>query len=194
MAELKGVLLNSWMKYLQKRFSEQQVSAHIELLSPGDRHLFSTKFLDATWYPLETFGALRRLVRSLAPRIDPEMLIELGRFTAENAYTGVYRSLVANDPSKTVERFAWAEDLFFRGFRKLESQLTGPASCVLRYKYDGGFKPTRGMCTSLIGFWSQLLEMSGASGVEGSHQVCQAAGADKCEFEFNWSKAAAKGK
>lgn len=57
---------------------------------------------------------LPHLVRNLSSKPDPAMPVVLGRFLAKNAYTGVYKSLIATDPIKTVEKFGWTEDLYFK--------------------------------------------------------------------------------
>ncbi len=188
MAEIKGVLLNSWSKYLKERFDDRAIAEKMGLLSSKDRTLLSSPFLDSSWYPYDTLAAFRSLLRLLDPSPAQETPIRLGRFMARHAYSGVYRSLIVKDPIKQVEKFAWVDELFFQGVRKLESEVTGPASCLVRYRYEPDVKPSRGMCASLIGFWSEMLEMSGATGVKGAHPKCTASGSDRCDFIFNWDQ------
>ena len=186
MAEIKGVLLNSWNGYLKERFDGAAIAAKMLLLDARDHALLASPFLDSSWYPYETLAAFRNLLRLLKPNPGPETPLELGRFMARHAYSGVYRSLIVKDPIKQVEKFAWVDELFFRGVRKLESEATGPASCLVRYRYEPQVKPSRGMCASLVGFWSEMLEMAGAIGVKGAHPKCSASGSDRCEFTFTW--------
>ena len=190
MAEIKGILLNGWVKFLNERYGQESVTRALGTLSPEDRKLVPMSFLDASWYPYETLHVLGRLTRPLA-KSNSDLANEIGRFMAEHAFTGVYRSLLAHDPIKQVEKFSSIGAFFFRQTRTLETEITGPASCLVRYRYEAGAKPTRGTCGSLIGFWSRSIELAGASNVTATHPKCFAAGADCCEFLLDWQPAAA---
>lgn len=192
MSEVKGVVLEAWMTFLRDRCGEQAVSAAHESLDPAERLLLRGPFLASSWYPFETLHSIRSLVRDLAIDAGPEFGVQVGRFMARHAYGSVYRSLLADDPLTQAERFSWIDDLFFRGVRKLESEVTGPSACVARYRYEPGVRPARGMCASLIGFWIQMLEMSGAANVRGSHPKCLSNKSNLCEFAFEWDSPAAK--
>jgi hypothetical protein len=186
MAEIKGILLNAWVKFLNERYGEQAVANALAALSPEDRRLVPSKFLDASWYPFDALHALGRLSRPLVTRADTDIGVEIGRFMAQHAFTGVYRSLLAHDPIKQVSKFLSIGEFFFREARKLETEITGPGSCLVRYRYEPGAKPTRSICLSLSGFWSRSIELAGASSVKASHPKCAAAGAACCEFVFEW--------
>ena len=190
MAEIKGILLNGWMKFLKDRYGEEAVAKSLGGLSPEDHRLVPALFLDASWYPFDALHALRRLTRPLVTRADGDLTVEIGRFMAQHAFTGVYRPLLANDPIKQVQKFTSIVEFFFREARKLETEITGPASCLVRYHYEAGAKPTRAICASLSGFWSRSIELAGASKVKASHPKCVAAGSDCCEFTFEWTTVA----
>ncbi len=190
MAEIKGILLNGWAKFLKDRYGEEAFAKALGDLSPEDRRLVPAMFLDASWYPFDALHALRRLTRPLVTRADGDVTVEIGRFMAQHAFTGVYRPLLANDPIKQVQKFTSIVEFFFHDARKLETEITGPTSCLVRYRYEAGAKPTRAICASLSGFWSRSIELAGASKVKASHPKCFAAGSDCCEFLFEWTAAA----
>lgn len=187
MAEVKGILLNGWVKFLKDRYGEEAVAKALGGLSPEDRRLVPARFLDASWYPFDALHTLRKLTRPLVKRADGDITVEIGRFMAQHAFTGVYRPLLAHDPIKQVQKFTSIGEFFFREARKLETEITGPASCLVRYRYEAGAKPTRAICASLSGFWSRSIELAGASNVKASHPKCFAAGSDCCEFAFEWT-------
>ena len=189
MAEIKGILLNGWVKFLKVRYGEEAVANALSSLSPEDRRLVPALFLDASWYSFDALHALRKLTRPLVTRTDGDITVEIGRFMAQHAFTGVYRPLLAHDPIKQVQKFTSIGEFFFREARKLETEITGPASCLVRYRYEAGAKPTRAICASLSGFWSRSIELAGASNVKASHPKCVADRADCCEFAFGWSTA-----
>ena len=190
MAEIKGILLNGWVKFLKDRYGEEAVAKAIGNLSPEDHRLVPALFLDASWYQFDALHALRKLTRPLVKPADGDITVEIGRFMAQHAFTGVYKPLLAHDPIKQVQKFTSIGEFFFREARKLETEITGPASCLVRYRYTAGAKPTRAICASLTGFWSRSIELAGASKVKASHPKCVAAGSDCCEFAFEWTSAA----
>ena len=102
----------------------------------------------------------------------------------------MYRTLLARDPIKQVEKFTSIGEFFFHDARTLETEINGPVSCLVRYRYESGAKPTRAICASLSGFWSRSIELAGASKVTASHPNCVAAGADCREFLFDWHPSA----
>jgi predicted hydrocarbon binding protein len=186
MAEIKGVLLGAWMGLLKQRYGEQAVSHAMLSLAEPDRKLVSNLFLDSSWYPFDTLQSLRRLTRFLVTSKDTDMVTEIGRHMAETACTGVYKSLLGKGPVKQAERFTWVEELLFKSARKMSVDITGPNSCIVRYVYEAGSKPTESICVSHQGFFSKMLELSGAAEVRCRHVKCAARGDACCEFHYEW--------
>jgi hypothetical protein len=189
MADVKGILLNGWMKFLNERYGEQEVASTLAGLTPEDRQQLPLTFLDASWYPYDSLRVLGRLTRPLVMKSESGIAGEIGRFMAQHAFNGAYRSLLARDPIKQMEKFKSIGEFFFRGAYTLETEITGPSSGLARYRYQAGANPTRGICASLVGFWSRSIELAGASHVLGTHPKCFAAGADCCEFRLEWQPA-----
>jgi hypothetical protein len=185
MAEIKGVLLNGWAALLKERYGEEKIDRAMLGLDVGDRARVAKSFLDSSWYPYETLHSMRKLTRMMATPADADLSFEIGEFMAERAFRGVYRSLLAKDPVKQVEKFSWISEFFFRETRKLKTDVEG-ASCTVTYSYEKQATPTRAICQSLLGFWKKTLEMSGASGIKSAHPECITNGAKDCVFKFTW--------
>ncbi|HJQ70572.1 MAG TPA: hypothetical protein VKA70_16460 [Blastocatellia bacterium] len=190
MAEIKGVLLSSWMVFLKERYGDQAITDSLKRLSAEDRFLLSAPFLPSTWYKYETLYALRRLMQPMVKPAERNLSVELGRFMAEYVFTGVYRSFLVKDPAKQLKKFSWIKDFFFQEARKLETDIISESRYLVRYTYEPGAKPTRAICESLTGFWSRTLELSGVSKVKTAHPVCVARGANCCEFLFDLEQSA----
>ncbi|HWX42019.1 MAG TPA: hypothetical protein VN345_12800 [Blastocatellia bacterium] len=186
MADVKGVLLNAWQRMLEQRYGDDRVAKAKAALDAKDRGLLPLFFLDSNWYAFDALNAMRKLTRSLAERGEKNLSVEIGRCMAEGAFSGAYRSMMTKDPIKQVGKFSQITDFFFREARTLETETVGEHGCIVRYRYNPSAYPSRGMCQSLIGFWSRVLEMAGASDVTGSHTKCSLNGADCCEFVLNW--------
>jgi hypothetical protein len=193
MAEVKGILLTAWVDFLKNRYGAQTVTQAISTLEAADHLRVSAPFLASSWYPYDTLNALRMLTRGLATPADQNLSIEIGRIMAAHVFTGVYRSLLAKTPAQQVEKISWIRDFFFKDSLLMETELTSPTSCLVRYRYDPNAKPTRSICESLNGFWSQTLELAGAAKIKAAHQKCAAKGGDCCEFVFAWQQTVASG-
>ena len=187
MADIKGVLLNAWMSFLNEQYGEAAVETAKADLPDADRFLLARPLLDSSWYPLTTLDTIGKLTRPLAKSGGPDFSRQIGRFMAQYAFTGVYRPLLAKTPLKQVKKFSETGEFFFRETRRLEAEPTGESSSVARYFYESGVQPRRGMCPSLVGFWSRTLEMAGGFNVNGEHTACVLKGDKCCEFVFEWS-------
>ncbi|HYL99648.1 MAG TPA: 4-vinyl reductase [Blastocatellia bacterium] len=186
MGEIKGVLLDAWLRLLKQKYGDGAVNQAMTTLGPDDRALLSGRFLASSWYPFNSLQALRKLTRAIVAEPDPNLVVEIGRFMAHQACTGVYRSLIAKDPVKQVERFNWVEEMLFNNARKLESELTGPNTALVRYLYTTEVKPTAAICDSHLGFLKELMELAGAKNVLVKQVRCAARGDSVCEFSFAW--------
>ena len=187
MADIKGVLLNAWMSFLKEQYGEAAVETAKADLPDADRLLLARPLLDSSWYPLTTLETIGKLTKPLVERGGPDLSRQIGRYMAQYAFTGVYRPLLAKTPLKQVSKFSETGEFFFHETRRLEAEATGERSSVARYFYESGVQPRRGMCPSLIGFWSRTLEMAGAANVSGRHTTCVLNGGRCCEFLFEWS-------
>jgi hypothetical protein len=187
MAEIKGIQLKATLVFLKQRFGEAAVEAAIEALSPEDRALLPAVLLDSNWYPFDAWRPVSRVSRAVAGEPSPDLAIETGKFIAQYVFTGAYKSLLVNNPIKQVEKFSWINEFFYRNVRRIETQILGDSSCLLRYRYEQSIKPARGTCIGIIGFWVRTLELSGASNVKSTHSKCLVDGKDCCEYLFEWS-------
>jgi len=186
MAEIKGALLNAWLDFLKESYGDSAVSQAVQSIKPADRQMLSAPFLDSSWYPYDTLHALRRLTQPLATSPDANLAIAIGRHMADHVFSGVYRSFLTDEPAKQVEKFEWIQEFFFRQTRTLETEVTSSHTSLVRYRYDQDARPTRGICASLLGFWSRTLELAGAGNLKAQHSKCVAEGGDCCEFLFEW--------
>lgn len=186
-AAVKGVLLHSWMVYLNERLGKDVVIKGIQKLEPSDRALLGTGvFLAASWYPYEALHGLRSLTRLLVPNADKNLAIEIGRSMAWHSFGDLARSMGAGDPIEKVKSLTRLSDGHFRDARAIETEVTGANSCIVRYRYASGVTPTHAICSSLTGFWTCVLEMVGATRIVASHGKCILKGEPVCEFSFSW--------
>jgi hypothetical protein len=186
MAEAKGIVLSAWLAYLHQRYGKEAVNKALEELSIEDRFQLTSPILSSSWYPYGLFFAFERLTVKLANPSDKLLSFHIGEYTAEFVFNGVYRSVIAKDPIRTVEKFDWIKDFFYQDALILETEINSATECLVRYRYEAGAAGYRGRCEGLRGFWNKTLEMSGATAVHSTHQKCVKKNATYCEFHFQW--------
>ena len=187
MADLKGVVLNAWFQFLKSRYGEDQVAGAINNLPPAKQRQLSAGFLDSSWYPFESQSSLATLTRVLATSSDANISFEMGRFMADYAFERVYKQLLSRESNRLV-RNAWLEDSLFQGVRKMKSEMIAESTCLIRYYYEPGIKPTSGLCASTIGFCVRQAELAGGQDVKVVHppDKCAVTGNDCCEVVIEW--------
>lgn len=184
MAEVKGVVVNAMLAFLNETYSREAVDKAVTVLSPEDASLLRRRFLASSEYPYDTMVALRRLMRSLTKR--PGDAEAVGAYIATYVFTGPYKPLLAKSPEEMVQKISSIKDFFYREARDIEGRMTGPSSCVVTYRYEPGVRPTRAVCLSNLGFWGRVLELPKRQKVTATHGTCCCEGADRCEFSFSW--------
>jgi hypothetical protein len=187
-AEVNGVLLKGWLRFLVERFGNDPVERATRSLEPNDRKILADGFIPTIWYPWDAMHAMRRLTGVLAAtaRGDTSLAVEIGRAMSQNAFTGAYRRMLEKDPARQVAKMPVTVDLFFRETRTLEAEMLDGSSCAVRYIYEQGASPSRGICASIAGYWAQTLELAGAQGVTFAHPRCVSEGGPLCDFRFRW--------
>jgi hypothetical protein len=185
MAEIKGIILNAWMEFLKERFGKKSFTDTIQTLNPEDRSLLQTQILAFKWYPYHIIYSLGKLTYKLSQN-ERNIFMQIGRFTAKYVFNGAYHILLEKDPIKQVKKFSWIGEVFYKDTRELKYEFFGETKCLVRRDYLPGLTSTVNNCESVIGFWAQTLELSGADNVRASHPKCVAKGANCCEFMFEW--------
>ena len=184
MATVKGVLVSAMKAYLIQEYGPDAVAAAMKELAPEEVALVDRRFLDGSMYPYETMIAMRHLMRLLAT--NPNAAADLGAFLAEFIFKGVYKPLLATDPSAMVAKIPWVKDFFYNDTERVDATMTGASACTLVYRYEDVVRPARAVCQSLGRFWARTLELTGAPKVTVEHHVCRRDGADRCEFTLRW--------
>lgn len=185
MAEVRGVVVNAMLAFLKKTYSPEAVDQAVTALSPKDSSLLGKRFLDGSFYPYDTWVALRRVMRSLTSR--PDDVEAVGAYVATYVFTGPYKPLLAKSPEEMVRKISSISDFFYRDARSIEGRMTGPSSCVVTYEYAPDVRPPRALCLSNIGFWRRVLELSNGENVTAAHATCVCDGSDRCQFSFSWT-------
>ncbi len=115
--EVKGTSPTNTLEFVQQRFGEPGVRRWLDALGPASRELFEGKILASSWYPAATAftDPVGRMCDLFFAGDAPTGAWQLGRFSAENTLTGVYKVFVRiGSPGFMLERASKVFETFFR--------------------------------------------------------------------------------
>ncbi len=171
--------------FLLERYGKDAVDKAAATLDPKTASLVQRRFLESSFYPYDTVGAIADLFHALSG-IRHTTGQELGRSLAEYVFNGPYKPMLTKDVVQMVAKIGPIKDFFYRDANTVESAMTGNRSSRVVYVYEKGIRPTRGACRSLGAFWGRVIELSGGMTVTTTHPICVAEGKDRCEFRYSW--------
>ena len=184
--ELRGVQLKAVYTFMNQRYGDEPVDAALKSLGADDQALMPSLLMDSNWYSYSAWRVVTRMMRILDPGAGEQFCIEAGRYMAEYCFAGAFKSLVSATPAQQVNRFDRIHHLGVRNVSEINARNVTKDSAIVTYSYDKSVGAVASTCATLRGFWSRLLEMSGARDVVVIHNKCAARGADSCEFSFSW--------
>jgi predicted hydrocarbon binding protein len=184
MSKIKAHLLIGAIDYVREGFGQDELQQVIDKLPAEDKILFSKKIVPLTWVEAQIFNRFLETVDMILGKKDYYLCREIGRYQAEKGVNTFYQMFIRAGNTAFVLKRAHS---FWRSLHdegELIIQITGEKSVrarLLNYREAG-----KAFCTSLIGYFERVLEMSGAKDVEIFEAKCQAKGGEYCEFLGNW--------
>ena len=179
MARIKGIAMLNCVKALRSR--KEQVRA---LLPPHLRCYLDERIMVSGWYSEEDQLALIRALAQVLPAQGMDVYEFMGRFTAQRDLVGLYgHMLKMGDPQATLRRgrAIWKA---YHDTGTLTVTFTGPGMARLELS-DYGL-PTSEMCRLLLGWYGELVRMTGAGDVEIAETHCRTRGDAACRWEVKW--------
>ncbi len=180
MARIKGVAMLNCLKALRARKEEART-----VLPAPLRWYLDERIMVSGWYPEEDQLELIRALAQVLPAPGMDMYEFMGRFTAERDLAGLYEHMVKQgDPQWTLRRgpAIWRS---YHDTGTLSVTFEGPGSARLELS-DYGL-PSSEMCRVLLGWYGQLVRMTGAREVEISETRCRQRKDAACVWEVKWT-------
>lgn len=117
---------------------------------------------------------------------DKEIFEQIGRSSAKQNLTGPHKAFVARrDPQRLLAATDRIYGLYYDcGHRTYES--TGPTSGVITTYEAETFSETD--CLTVIGWYKEALDMSGATRVSMSEESCRPKGDSVCRYLLSWEE------
>jgi hypothetical protein len=176
MANAKGTVVVEAVKILQER-GEQARTALPERV----RRYLTEKIVLASWYPLEDYIELLRVMSRIGTAGSGGTPCEqMGRQAARSHMQGTYSRL--NKSADRKAAMTLASSMYDSGEFKMVERSPGRAVMEL-----AGFAlPSREVCETFTGYQAERMILLGFEDVKVKHTKCRALGAPNCFWELTW--------
>ncbi len=185
MGNVRGLSLTAAIKYIRQNFGEDGLNRIIEQLEANDTEIIiKNKIKPMSWYSKKVFNNLIETADKIYGKGDYEICQKIGRWTAEETFSGLYKVFVEfGNPHSVIRRasLAW-RTLNDTGDLEIEKV----SDKYVKGKIREFAEPNKSFCYNLAGYFERVMEMSGAKNVDVREIKCCCDGDDCCEYEIEW--------
>jgi hypothetical protein len=178
--KVKGVNMQALVKLLRKAGLE----AAQKVVPPELHHYLSERILVSNRYPEPDHLELLRAVSRMMPP-KPEPWIVMGHRSAQTDLGGVYKAhLRAGDPVRTLQ----SAGALWRNYHDTgDMTVTFPSKGAAVIRLRKFVAPARELCRINIGYFTELVSMSGGRGAGCEELGCVLEGSADCSWSLRWS-------
>jgi eukaryotic-like serine/threonine-protein kinase len=184
MANIRGISLISAVKYVTEQYGEGGMNKVLDNLGQEEKDVFRSKLNPMNWYPISAYANFIGGVDKIFGKGDFALCFEIGRYSAMDTFSGLYKVFMElGNPHFVIRRghIAW-RTIVDTG--ELEVEQTGDK--YVKVKVTGFDGPQKSYCFKVGGYFSKVLEMSGAKNVKVQEIQCACDRATFCEYEMQW--------
>lgn len=175
MANAKGTVMKGVVKAIQDNRERALALVPVSL-----HHYFDARIVLASWYPLEDYLTLLRLMIKLEPKPAADFYEQIGRASAREQMAGIYSRLKEDTSRKAATTLLGS--MYDSGEMKVVER--SPGRAVL--DWVGFAHPSRELCMTFTGYQAERMSLQGTADVKAQHTRCRADGADVCRWELSW--------
>jgi hypothetical protein len=175
MANAKGTVLIEAVKSLLP-YRERA----LPLLGEKLGHYLSDRIVLASWYPVEDYTGLLRVLARVAPTGRVSACEKMGREAARSHMAGTYSRLAKSADRKA--SFTLTSSMYDTGEMKVVEREPGRAVVEM----VGFAKPSREICETFTGYQAERMTLIGFEDVVVRHSRCRASGSTNCLWELSW--------
>lgn len=180
MARAKGTSLLSAVKWLRK-----SREAALATLPPPLHHYLEERIQIASWYPEQDLVELVRALARILPVGVGRIYEQMGRLSARDQLTGVYRHLLAGGDVLSLPRRGLALWQSQHDSGRLKLTLEGPGAA--RIELADFALPSREMCEILLGYTAEMFVIADVPGPVVRKTACRLDGAASCTWQCSWA-------
>lgn len=182
-ATVKGTMLAAHLEWARERFGDLG-KVLVPHLSPDAGKLVSRGVFATDWIPLVLLVEIDKAIAMQAGGDPTDTYLELGRHSASQNLSGVYKSFVSSEPHRFFEESSVLHERF-QSFGRLVYERTGERSGRMRMEDYKVFSPS--YCASGRGYFEEALRLMHAPGpVVVAEHSCQCRGDAACVYDIRW--------
>ncbi len=182
----KGVEVFQIKTWLEQRSSPLEVEKVYQRLGPEARDMFASPAANQ-WYPVELIRELYTAIFDVFKDKDPRMLVDYGRFSAEQSSSGLLKFLMRFiDMDTVIKRMKTFWKHYHQGGKITASELVEEEGRKKRIISFHGYDAGEAACLSPEGFLTVIAQRSGAKNVVVTKKACIHKGDDCCSWEVSW--------
>jgi hypothetical protein len=175
MPNAKGTVVVEAVKTLLAR-RDQAAAA----LPPKLRRYLDEKVVLASWYPLEDYIELLRVMSRIGAGGKISPCEQMGRDAAKSHMQGTYSRLAKSSDRKAA--MTLASSMYDSGEMRVVEREPGRAVMEL----VGFAIPSREVCETFTGYQAERMALLGFEDISVKHSRCRALGAPNCFWELTW--------
>jgi len=184
MLKAKGPLFKGTLKYVKERFGEGKIEEIKRKVPEEVKNFLDKTILDSSFYPASWLVAINEAI--ISPK-DPEAVKiykEIGRFSGDSAYHGIYKLLFMVSSTKFMVSRApqvW-KTYYSQGTLKMEGKEGNNAQIFI---FNSGIDHIS-LCLRIEGFMERIIELTGGKNPKCNHLKCFNKGFDVEEWLISW--------
>lgn len=184
MLKAKGTLFKGTLKYIKERFGEEKLKEVIKSVPEEVKIFLEKPILDSHFYPASYLSAINEAIISPKSPEATKIYKEIGRFSADAGYHGIYKLLFAVSSTKfMVSRSPQVWKTYYsQGNLKMELKEGNSAQIFI---FNSGIDHIS-LCLRIEGFMERIVELTGSKNPKTKHLKCFAQGNDVEEWILSW--------
>lgn len=185
MAQCKGLILSTRLRYVQEKHGEAGARQLVEQLAPQTQALLERHVLPHEWVPFSAFIDVNVVADRLFGKGDLALCREMGAWSATANLPRIFRLFyLLGSPMFIFERAAKLWSAHYDSGR-LETWRDDEGGAHLAI-HDFG-QPHRAHCLTVLGWTTRSIELSGAKVLSAGEARCRARGDAHCELVARWA-------
>lgn len=184
MLKAKGPLFKGTLKYIKEKYGENKLNEIKKKIPEEVQNFLSSPILDSSFYPAEYLIEINKAIISPDNPDSTKIYKEIGRFSADAGYHGIYKLLFAVSTTKFMIGRApsvW-KTYYSQGTLKMEGKEGNNAQIFI---FNSGIKH-KSLCLRIEGFMERMVELTGGKNPKSKHLKCFEKGSDVEEWLLSW--------
>ena len=152
----------------------------LPLLGEKLAHYLDDRIVLASWYPVEDYTGILRVMARVSPPGPISACEKMGRDAARSHMSGTYSRLAKSSDRKAAVTLS--SSMYDSGEMKVVEREAGHAV----WELSGFATPSREICETFTGYQAERMLLMGFEDVSVRHTRCRATGAANCLWDLTW--------